>query len=49
MSYAVGMASCGMIYLPGFIKICIGVQALLEFCLRNLNGCNVGITAGRDL
>jgi hypothetical protein len=36
------MGSDGMIYLPS-------VQAILTFCLSNLNGCNVGITDGRDL
>jgi hypothetical protein len=49
--YTVEMASCGMIYsyLPSFMKIGIGVQAALRFCLRNLRGCNVGITDGKDL
>jgi hypothetical protein len=26
------------------MKIGAGVQAVLRFCLRNLRGCNVGIT-----
>jgi hypothetical protein len=47
------MASDGMIYTyihtPSFVKIDIGVQEILRFCLSNLNGCNVGITDGRDL
>jgi hypothetical protein len=47
--YAVEMASCGKIYLPSFMKICKGVQAILRFCLSNLDDCNVGITDGRDL
>jgi hypothetical protein len=50
--YAVEMASCGMIYfiyLPSFMKIGIGVQAISTFCLSNLKGWNVGITHGRDL
>jgi hypothetical protein len=47
MMYAIEMASCSMIYLPSFMKICIGVQAILRFCLRNLRGCD-GITDGRD-
>jgi hypothetical protein len=25
-----------------------GAQAILRFCLRNLRGCNVGITDERD-
>jgi hypothetical protein len=32
-----------------FMKIGTGVQAVLRFCLRNLRGCNVGITDGKDL
>jgi hypothetical protein len=46
MMYAVEMASCGMIYITGFMKIGTGVQAILRFCLSNLKGCNVGITGG---
>jgi hypothetical protein len=47
--YAVGMASCGMIYIPSFMKIAAGVQAIFGFRLRNLSSCNVGITDGKDL
>jgi hypothetical protein len=49
--YAVEMASCGMIYtyLPSFMKIGTRIQVILRFCLRNLRGCNVGISDGRDL
>jgi hypothetical protein len=43
------MASYGIIYIPSFIKIGIGVQAILRFCLGNLRGCNVGITDGSVL
>jgi hypothetical protein len=32
-----------------FMMIGTGVQAILRFFLRNLRGCNVGITDGRDL
>jgi hypothetical protein len=42
MKYAAGMASCGVICLPSFMKIGTGVQAVLRFGLRNLRGCNVG-------
>jgi hypothetical protein len=49
MLYAVETASCGMIYFQSFMKIDTGVQAILRFCLRNLRGCDVGITEGRDL
>jgi hypothetical protein len=38
-----------MINIPSFMKIGIGVQAILRFCLENLRGCNVGITEGMDL
>jgi hypothetical protein len=38
-----------MIYIPSFMKIGAGVQAILIFCLRNLKGFNVGITDGWDL
>jgi hypothetical protein len=47
--YVVEMASCGSIYLPSFMKIGSGVQAILRFCFRNLRCFNVGITDGRDL
>jgi hypothetical protein len=43
--YAVEMASCSMIYLPSFVKIATGVQAILRFCLRNMEG----ITDGKEL
>jgi uncharacterized protein YraI len=49
MEYAVEMASCSMIFLPSFMKINKGVQALFRFCLSNMNGCNVGSTNGKDL
>jgi hypothetical protein len=47
--YTVEMASCGMICLASFMKTDSGVQAIVRFCLRNFNGCNVGITDGREL
>jgi hypothetical protein len=49
MEYAVKMGSCGMMYIPIFIKIGTGIQAILKFCLRNLRGCNDGITDVRNL
>jgi uncharacterized protein YraI len=36
-------------YIPSFMTIDSGIQAILRFCLRNLNGCNVDITDGRIL
>jgi hypothetical protein len=48
MKYIVKIASGGMKYIPSFMKIGTGVQAILRFCLRNLRGSDV-ITNGRDL
>jgi hypothetical protein len=42
------MSSCGMTFLPSFMKIGSGVQAILRFRLSNLNGCNAGITDGKE-
>jgi hypothetical protein len=42
------MASQSRIYLPSSMMIGTGVQAILRFCLSNLNGCDVGITDGTD-
>jgi hypothetical protein len=49
MKHAVEMASFGMIYVPSVLKIGIGVQRVLRFCLSNLRGCNVGVIDRRDL
>jgi hypothetical protein len=51
MRHTVEMASDGMIYIPSFMKIGKGVQAILKFLsfLRNLGGCNIGIIDGWDL
>jgi hypothetical protein len=38
------MSLCGMIRIPSFMKFHTDVQAIIRFCLRNLRGCNVGIT-----
>jgi hypothetical protein len=48
MKYAVEIASCGIIYVPSFMNIGTGVQANIGFYLRNLSGCNVGITDVRN-
>jgi hypothetical protein len=40
----VEMGSGGVIYVPSFITIDIGVEGVLRFVLRKLNGCNVGTT-----
>jgi hypothetical protein len=42
------MDSYGMTYIPSFMKIGTGVQAILRLFLRNLRGCNIGITEGRN-
>jgi hypothetical protein len=47
--YAIEMASCGMVYIPRFMKINAGLQTWLRFCLRSLRGWNVGITDGSYL
>jgi hypothetical protein len=49
MKYTVEMGSCGMIYIPSFMKIGTGVQANLRFCPINIRGYNNGITDGRYL
>jgi hypothetical protein len=49
MIYAIQMTSDGMTYIPSFVKIYTGIKAVLRFCLRNLRGCNIGITDGKDL
>jgi hypothetical protein len=38
------MGSGSIIHVLSFIKIDKGIQAILKFCLSNLNDCNVGIT-----
>jgi hypothetical protein len=43
------MGSGGMIYVPSFMKIGTGVEAISRFYLSNFKGCNVGISNGRDL
>jgi hypothetical protein len=47
--YAIEMATCNMMHLQSFMKIGTSIRAILRFCLRNLKGCNGGITNGRDL
>jgi hypothetical protein len=43
------MDSSGTIYIPSLMKIGTGVPEILRSCLKNLRGCNVGVTDGRDL
>jgi hypothetical protein len=49
MTYTVEMPSCGMIFVPSFIKIGIGAEAILWFGFKNLRDCNVGITGAINL
>jgi hypothetical protein len=49
MMYAIEVASCGIICIPGFIKFSTVVQAILRLYLRNLRDRNVDITDGRVL
>jgi hypothetical protein len=37
------------IYTPSFMNIGTDVEVILRFCLRNMRGCDVGITEGEDL
>jgi hypothetical protein len=43
------MASGGKIYVPSFMKFGSSVEAILRLYIRNLRGCNVGVTVERDL
>jgi hypothetical protein len=43
------IASSGMIHIPYFMKSGKVVKAILRFYLRNLRGCNVGITEGGNI
>jgi hypothetical protein len=36
-------------YITGVMKIVTGVQAILSLYIRNMGGCNVGITDGQEL
>jgi hypothetical protein len=49
MKCAIEMGSGGIIYISSFMKIGRDVQVILRFRLRNLKGCNAGITDERDL
>jgi hypothetical protein len=49
MENTIEMASYGVMYLQSFMNIGTGVQAVWRFCLRNLRGCNIGITDGKHL
>jgi hypothetical protein len=48
MTYAVEMVLCGMISVPSFKEI-YKPRSSVRFVLRNLRGCNFGITDGGDL
>jgi hypothetical protein len=49
MMYHVQMASCGLIFLPSFMKIGKCFRAIIRFGLSNMNDCNVGIIEGKKL
>jgi hypothetical protein len=50
LKYAAEMGSVGMIYIPSFIKIGLGIRAILKgYYLDNIRSCSVGITDGKDL
>jgi hypothetical protein len=46
IKYSVEMASCGVIYIPSFLKTGSGILVILRVHLSNLRGCNIGITDG---
>lgn len=46
LEYAIEMDLCGMIQISHFMKIGMGIKAILRLCLRNLRCCNVGIIDG---
>jgi hypothetical protein len=48
MKYAVEITSCSFIYLPSFMKIGTGVQAILRFASEILEAVMLVITDGRD-
>jgi hypothetical protein len=47
--YAIDLCSGGMIFKQSFMKFGTGVEAILRFCLSNLNDSNVGISDERYL
>jgi hypothetical protein len=47
--YVADITSGGMTYITGFMKIGKSAEEILRFCLRNLKGCNVCTTDGRNL
>lgn len=47
--YGIEVVSCGIICNQSYMKISIGIQAILRFCLSNLTGCNVSIIDGKEL
>jgi hypothetical protein len=49
MKCAVQTSLDGTIYISSFMKTVTDIHAILRVFLRNLNGCNDGITDERDL
>jgi hypothetical protein len=49
MKNAIQMASCGMVYVPSFMKNGRGFQVILGDFLHNFRGYIVGIIDERDL
>jgi hypothetical protein len=48
MKYAIDMFSGSMMYILSFMMSGTGARSILRFYLKNLRGCNIGITDGRD-
>jgi hypothetical protein len=49
MKRAVEIGSGVMICIQSFMNVGTGIQAILRFCLSNLEDCNVSVTDGLDL
>jgi hypothetical protein len=49
MKCTVEMDSYGMIYIPSSMNIDSSVEGIIKFSIRNLKGCNIGITDLRIL
>jgi uncharacterized protein YraI len=49
MMYVVETLPDGTLFSPSLMMIRTGVEAIIRFCLSNLDGCNVGITDGSGI
>jgi hypothetical protein len=49
MTYNDEFVSCGVIYIPSFMKICADTQAMFSVSLSNARSDHVGIIDCKDL